>query len=62
MSANVPVGRVGKEDVCALISEGDRMQPAIRYINAASCETDLGKMVLEDRSMCEYVQSGRESL
>lgn len=53
---------MGKEDVCALISEGDRMQPATRYINAASCETDLGKMVLEDRSMCKYVQSGRESL
>jgi hypothetical protein len=53
---------MGKEDASALITEDDRMQPAIRYINAALCETDLGKTVLEDRSMCKYVRSGRESL
>jgi hypothetical protein len=62
MSANVAVGRMGKEDISALISEGDRMQPAIRYINAASCQTDLGKMVLEYQSMCKYVRSKRKSL
>lgn len=62
MSANVQVGRVGKRDVFALITEDDRIQTAIRYINAALCETDLGKTVLEDRSMCKYMRSGRKSL
>jgi hypothetical protein len=62
MSANVPVERVGKGDVFALITEDDRIQTATRYINAALCETDLGKTILEDRSMCKYVRSGRKSL
>ena len=62
MSANVPVGRVGKVDISALITEDDSIQTAKRHLCAASCETDLGKVVLEDLSMYKYVRSGRESL
>ena len=53
---------MGKVDISDLITEGDRMQPAKRYLCAASCETDLGKVVLEDLSMSKYVRSGRENL
>ena len=53
---------MGKVDISALITEDDSIQTAKRHLCAASCEADLGKVVLEDLSMCKYVRSGRESL
>ena len=53
---------MGKVDISALITEDDSIQTAKRHLCAASCETDLGKEVLEDLSMYKYERSGRESL